>query len=123
VTPSSPSLIGLSDRANHQYDLNDFYIAADSGNLPAVSYLKAPRYQDGHPGYSDPIDEQQFVVREINALQKTPEWNNTAVVISYDDSDGWYDHAYSGIHNTSDTSGTAARVGFTYAQCASYSAP
>ena len=25
-------------------------------NLPAVSFLKAPEYQDGHAGYSDPID-------------------------------------------------------------------
>ena len=43
-------MIGYTDQANHQYDLSSFWIAADSGNLPAVSYLKAPRFQDGHPG-------------------------------------------------------------------------
>ena len=68
---------------------------------PAVSFLKAPGYQDGHAGYSDPIDEQRFVVDEINALQRTPDWRSTAVVIAYDDSDGWYDHAYSGVTNPS----------------------
>jgi phospholipase C len=57
-----------------------------------VSFLKAPGYQDGHAGYSDPLDEQQFVVHVINLLQKRPEWRDTAVVIAYDDSDGWYDH-------------------------------
>ena len=103
------------DTANHQYDMSNFdklVGAINAGTmpgsaLPAVSYLKAAGYQDGHPGYSDPIDEQQFVTREINALQKTPEWNSTAVVISYDDSDGWYDHAFAGIQNASNTSGVA----------------
>src|SRR5262249_8158943 len=44
---------------------------------------------------------------EINALQRTPDWSSTAVVIAYDDSDGWYAHVFSGIHNTSNTSGVA----------------
>jgi len=101
--------------ANHQYDISNFnalvgaiahgYLSPD--HLPAVSFLKAPAYQDGHAGYSDPYDEQQFVVSEINALQRTPDWSSTAVVIAYDDSDGWYDHVFSGIHNTSNTSGVA----------------
>jgi phospholipase C len=69
--------------------------------LPAVSFLKAPGYQDGHAGYSDPADEQQFVVREVNALQRTSDWRNTAVIIAYDDSDGWYDHQFPGVQNPS----------------------
>ncbi|MFE0462874.1 phospholipase C [Kitasatospora sp. NPDC058965] len=97
------------DTPNHQYDTSDFdQLVAAIGRgqlpgsaLPAVSYLKAAGYQDGHAAYSDPYDEQQFVVNEINALQKTPDWENTAVVIAYDDSDGWYDHAYSGVTNPS----------------------
>ncbi|HZU58036.1 MAG TPA: alkaline phosphatase family protein [Actinocrinis sp.] len=97
--------------ANHQYDTSDFdalvsaisrgYLSAD--HLPAVSFLKAPGYQDGHAGYSDPFDEQQFIVNEVNALEHTPDWSSTAVVVSYDDSDGWYDHVYSGVHNPSNT--------------------
>jgi phospholipase C len=57
-----------------------------------VSYLKAASYQDGHAGYSDPLDEQAFVVREINQLERSRYWSSTAVIIAYDDSDGWYDH-------------------------------
>jgi phospholipase C len=97
------------DTANHQYDTSDFdalvgaishgYLTPD--HLPAVSFLKAPGYEDGHGAYSDPYDEQVFVTREINAPEHTPDWSTTAVVVSYDDSDGWYDHVYSGIHNTS----------------------
>jgi phospholipase C len=97
------------DTPNHQYDMSDFdqlVGAIGKGDLPpsalpAVSFLKASGYQDGHAAYSDPIDEQQFIVNEINALQKTPDWKSTAVIIAYDDSDGWYDHAYSGVANPS----------------------
>ena len=79
-------------RRNHQYDIHDFFAAVSAGNFPAVSFLKAPGFQDGHAGYSDPLDEQTFVVNVINFLQKQPDWDSTAVVIAYDDSDGWYDH-------------------------------
>jgi phospholipase C len=91
--PSDSSLIGTSsDGANHQYDMSDFWTALDEDRLPAVSYLKAAAYQDAHPGYSDPIDEQVFVVGVINALENSRYWKDTAVFILYDDSDGWYDH-------------------------------
>ena len=92
LRPSSVAAIGTTDAANHQYDLSDFFAALKNGNLPAVSFLKAAAWADGHPGYSDPIDEQTFVVNTINALEKSPAWSSTAVIILYDDSDGWYDH-------------------------------
>jgi len=85
-------MIGKTDQANHQYDLSSFWTSADSGNLPAVSFLKAAKYQDGHAGYSDPLDEQTFLVQTINHLEQLPSWKSTAVIIAYDDSDGWYDH-------------------------------
>jgi len=90
--PTAIALIGQQDQANHQYDLKDFWAAADRGTLPSVSYLKAADYQDGHAGYSDPLDEQQFLVDTINHLERLSTWRSTAVVILYDDSDGWYDH-------------------------------
>jgi len=102
--PSSISNVGKSDAANHQYDLNDFYAAVSAGNFPAVNFIKASAYQDGHAGYSDPLDEQRFVVHLINFLEGQPEWSNTAVVIMYDDSDGWYDHQMGPIINQSQTS-------------------
>jgi len=89
------------DPANHNYDINDFYAALNADNLPAVSFLKAPAFQDGHAGYSDPLDEQNFIVHVINTLQKSKEWSETAVVILYDDSDGWYDHQMPPVVNPS----------------------
>lgn len=102
VRPSDPSLIGKDDQANHQYDLDDFWTALDEGELPAVSYLKARGASDGHAGYSDPVDEQTFLVQTINRLQRSPEWPHLAIIIAYDDSDGWYDHAMDPVVNQSD---------------------
>jgi phospholipase C len=66
--------------------------AAESGNLPSVSFLKAATYQQAHAAYSNPLDEQTYLVNTINRLHGIPQWNNTAVIITYDDSGGWYDH-------------------------------
>ena len=96
LPPSSPAAIGHDDQARHQYDLEDFWTAAGNGDLPAVSFLKASGYQDGHPGWdnSNPLDEQDFLVDTLNRLQRLPEWSDTAVVLLWDDSDGQYDHQF-----------------------------
>ena len=66
---------------NHQYDIERLRPAGRGDRqaaqlppsaLPAVSFLKAPGYEDGHAGYSDPLDEQKFIVDEINALRADP---------------------------------------------------
>jgi phospholipase C len=100
--PSSVRMIGQEgDAANHQYDTDDFFAAVKAGNFPAVSFLKAPAYQDAHAGYSDPLDEQTWLVTVINFLARRPEWKNTAIIVAYDDSDGWYDHQMGPIMNQS----------------------
>jgi phospholipase C len=103
LPPSSVAMIGKTDQANHQYDLQDFWDAVQAGNMPAVSFLKAAAYQDGHAGYSDPLDEQTFLVNTINSLEKLPTWRSTAVIINYDDSDGWYDHVMGPILSQSNS--------------------
>jgi phospholipase C len=78
--------------------------AAESGNMPAVSFLKALAYRDGLAGYSDPLAEQTFRVETLNRLQRLPEWEHTAVITAYDDSDGWYDHVMGPIVSQSSMS-------------------
>jgi len=99
--PASVTEIGHDGPANHGYDLEDFKSAVQAGNFPAVSFIKASAYQDGHAGYSDPLDEQTLLVNLINFLQQQPAWKSTAVVIMYDDSDGWYDHQMGPLVNQS----------------------
>ncbi|MBV8195200.1 MAG: alkaline phosphatase family protein, partial [Candidatus Dormibacteraeota bacterium] len=101
LPPASLSEVGNNGQANHQYDLSWFYQALNNNQLPAVSFLKAAKYQDGHAGYSDPLDEQTFLVNTINQIENSNYWNNTAIVINYDDSDGWYDHVMPPLVNTS----------------------
>jgi phospholipase C len=138
IAPTSLSAVGTDtqhytngkpdfDTANHQYDMSTFdnLVSAISkgqlspDHLPAVSYLKAPGYQDAHAAYSDPLDEQQFITKEINALQQSPDWSSTAIVLAYDDSDGWYDHQMAPINNPS---ATVADVLNGQGQCGSTSA-
>jgi phospholipase C len=104
LPPSSEAAIGRTDQANHQYDLSDFSEALKGGNLPSVSYLKATTAQSGHPGESDPLDEQQWIVSTVNQIEKSKDWASTAIVITYDDSDGWYDHVAPKLLNGSDNS-------------------
>ena len=66
-----------------------------AGNFPSVSYIKLDAYQDGHAGYSDPLDEQSGTATLVNFIQQQPGWKDTAIFVTWDDSDGWYDHAYS----------------------------
>ncbi len=107
--PSSTLAIGhtletdnkTADPANHEYGLQDFFAAVKANNMPAVAYLKAPAFEDGHAGYSDPLDEQAFVAQVVNFLQQQPQWSSTAVIVTWDDSDGWYDHAFATTTNAS----------------------
>ena len=110
LRPGSVATIGQTDQANHQYDVTDFFDALKAGHLPAVSYVKAGAYQDGHAAYSDPIDEQIFVVGVINALMQSKDWKDTAVILAYDDSDGWYDHQMGPIVMQSHGSPTDSRL-------------
>jgi len=105
VPPSSIEQVGRTDAANHQYDLDlDFWPAAESGHLPAVSFIKGPAYLEGHNRYSDPLHEQRFLVETINRLQRLPEWSDMAIIVAYDDSDGLYDHQLPPLANASNTS-------------------
>jgi phospholipase C len=129
VAPSSEAAIGRTDRANHQYDLSYFFEALNDGNLPSVSYLKPTTAQSGHPGESDPLDEQQWIVNTVNQIEESKYWPSTAVIITYDDSDGWYDHVspesadalINGSHNSRIDSaacqGTAITLGNVSGRC------
>jgi phospholipase C len=107
LPPSSVAAIGTTDQANHNYDTSDFFAALSAGHIPAVSFIKAPAYEDGHPGNSDPTSEQNWVVNMVNQVMASPVWPNTAIIIAYDDSDGWYDHVTGPLVSPSNTSADA----------------
>ena len=110
--PTSTAAIGYTtvpgkktvDPANHAYDLNDFTAAVGSGNFPAVSFIKMESYQDEHPGNSNSLDAQTGFVTLVNFLMEQPDWDSTAVILAYDDSDGWADHVTGMTHGSFSTS-------------------
>ncbi len=103
LRPTSVGMIGKTDQANHLYDISDFPTAVQSGVLPAVSYVKAPVYQYGHPQNSDPLVEQAFLVQTINAIVKSKYWEDTAIIIVWDDTEGYYDHVMPPVLRQSQT--------------------
>jgi len=124
LPPTAPAMVGFFDQANHQYDLNAlFTVNSVSGassrtyditgfqrgvTLPAVTFLKAPGFMDGHAQYSDPLLEQHFIVQVVNTVMRSKYWDDTAIIILYDDSDGWYDHVYPPLTNPSALNALAA---------------
>jgi phospholipase C len=112
LPPSSVAAIGTSgDQANHNYALGDFINGLNNGNLPAVTFLKAPTTETGHPANSTPLEEQTFLVDTINMLQESPFWSQMAIIVTYDDSDGWYDHVMPPIVNQSNDSANDTLAG------------
>jgi len=101
LPPASIAEIGNNGQANHQYDLSDFWVAVDNNNLPAVTFLKAPKSETGHPNDSSVLDEQVFLANVTNTIAQSPYWSSTVVFITYDDSDGWYDHQMPKVVNHS----------------------
>ena len=111
LPPSSAAMIGQTDQANHQYDLRDFWNAVIYGTLPAVSFIKFQSADTGHPSDSAALAEQRYLVDTINALQSLAEWDSMAILITYDDSDGWYDHVMPPIVNQSNDAGNDTLMG------------
>ncbi|MFE9207341.1 alkaline phosphatase family protein [Micromonospora sp. NPDC007230] len=71
-------------------DLDEYYDDAAKGQLPAVSFI-APAGDSEHPPGS--IRAGQNLVRTLlTQLMRSPNWNSSAFLWSYDDWGGWYDH-------------------------------
>jgi phospholipase C len=68
-----------------------FEADAKSGHLPAVSWLVPPQEYSGHPPYST-CKGENWTVNMLNAVMQGPDWNSTAVFVTWDDFGGFYDH-------------------------------
>ena len=68
-----------------------FYAAARRGNLPAVSWIDPTGAVSDHPP-ANIQDGQNYVTRLVNTVMRGPDWNSTAIFLSWDDWGGFYDH-------------------------------
>jgi phospholipase C len=76
---------------DHVVDWNNFVSDAQNGNLPAVSWLVADSTDSDHPPNSACAGEN-WTVNQINAVMQGPDWNSTAIFLTWDDFGGFYDH-------------------------------
>jgi phospholipase C len=83
---------GTPAKAKHLKDEADFLSAAKTGSLPPVSFVKPLGANNEHPGYADLTTGESHVVELVNAVMSGPSWNDTAIVITYDENGGFWDH-------------------------------
>ena len=70
LPPTSVEMVGHTESSQSSVpNLTHFWNASEAGNMPSVSFIKAPTYQDGHPQISDPLEEQTFLVNTVNRLE------------------------------------------------------
>jgi len=79
-------------RADHLKDETDFMAALQQGNVPAVSFIKPLGPDNEHPGYANISQGEQHAADLVKAIQASPIWNDTVIVVTYDEHGGSWDH-------------------------------
>ena len=77
---------------SHLRDESEFLAAARSGSLPAVSFVKPVGAENEHPGYADLSRGEQHTADLIEAVRSSHDWKKTAIVVTYDENGGFWDH-------------------------------
>jgi phospholipase C len=88
----APYADGTPGRAAHLRDEADFVRAAAAGTLPAVAFVKPVGTNNEHPGYADVLTGERHVVELIDAVRNGPNWKDAAIIITYDENGGFWDH-------------------------------
>jgi len=83
---------GTPGRAAHLKDEKEFLSAARAGTLPAVSFVKPLGDANEHPGYTDLLSGEQHTLELINAVRNGPNWKDAAIIVTYDENGGFWDH-------------------------------
>lgn len=83
---------GTQQKTLHLKDGVDFTNALKSGDLPAVSFYKPLGEVNEHPGYTDLLQGEQHTADLIKQLQQSSVWKDTAIIITYDENGGEWDH-------------------------------
>ncbi len=83
---------GTAAKTAHLKDEQEFTASLGNGTLPAVSFIKPLGPDNEHPGYAALVRGQQHVADLVGAVQNSPYWADTAIVITYDENGGRWDH-------------------------------
>jgi phospholipase C len=83
---------GTPAKAAHLQDEANFLADLRNNTLPSVSFIKPVGDENEHPGYATLVAGQQHVASLVQAIQNSPYWKNTAIIITYDENGGRWDH-------------------------------
>jgi acid phosphatase len=83
---------GTPDRAEHLKDGEDLLRDIDAGRLPQVAFYKPVGIFTQHPGYTDLIRGDDHIADVLERLRKSPQWGEMAVIVTYDENGGFWDH-------------------------------
>jgi acid phosphatase len=83
---------GTEERAQHLLDEDDFLKALEDGNLPQVAFYKPSGNLTEHAGYSDILSGDENIDRLLTKIKQSPQWPKTAVIVTYDENGGFWDH-------------------------------
>ena len=85
-----PRFINNHTLNSHIVDLTNYYTDLRSDKFPSVAYIIAPDLDESAP--KDITKGEQFVTSLILSLVKSKHWNDSAFILTYRESGGWYDH-------------------------------
>jgi phospholipase C len=83
---------GTEGRARHLKDLDDFIADIEKGTLPPVSFYKPRRGINQHPCCTDVANGDAHAADLLRRIEASPAWSSTAVIVTYDENGGWWDH-------------------------------
>lgn len=83
---------GTAAKAQHLKDEKDFFTDLITGTLPSVVFIKPLGPDNEHPGYATLQQGQQHVADIVKAVQNSRYWADTAIIITYDENGGRWDH-------------------------------
>lgn len=75
------------------FTLASFEDMLTNGTLPSVYWIQPDGANDMHPGGGNILDGIEFMDEVVQAVKNSGKWQNTAIVVLFDESGGWYDHA------------------------------
>jgi len=83
---------GTAARERHLKDYDEMLAAIDAGTLPQVTFYKPRGDVNQHPGYADVLAGDRHIAELIARIRRSPIWPTVAIVVTYDENGGWWDH-------------------------------
>jgi phospholipase C len=92
--PSSAKFQTYSDPTMNAHFVNRTAILGDAANgtLPNISWVLPSEHESDHPFLAELPYGESWVAQVVDAIEASPEWNSTAIFVSWDEYGGFYDH-------------------------------